>query len=181
MPIVLAASNLVDVRPGLIFWTLVTFFLVAFLLRRVAWGPILRVVDEREKTIAASIESAKRERAEAERLLAEQKEAIQTARTEAAEMMRKNAEDVEKLRVDLVARARAEAEAQKTEALRDIQNEKVKAVNEVKGLAADLAIQIAEKLLNERLDGAKQKELASQYLTEVSRAAGAAGRPEPKV
>ena len=71
MPIVLAASNLVDVRPGLIFWTLVTFFLVALLLRRVAWGPILKVVDEREKSIAASIETAKRERAEAERLLDE--------------------------------------------------------------------------------------------------------------
>ena len=76
MPIVLAASNLVDVRPGLIFWTLVTFVLVALLLRRVAWGPILKVVDEREKAIAASIESAKRERAEAEQLLAEQKDAI---------------------------------------------------------------------------------------------------------
>ena len=107
MPIVLAASSLVDVRPGLIFWTLVTFILVALLLRRVAWGPILKVVDEREKTIAASIESAKRERAEAERLLAEQKEAIQKARAEAAEMMRRNTEDVEKLRTELVAKARA--------------------------------------------------------------------------
>src|SRR5215469_14500945 len=160
MPIVLAVSDLVAVRPGLIFWTLVTFILVALLLRRVAWGPILKVVDEREKTIAASIESAKRERAEAERLLAEQKEAIQKARAEAADMMRRNAEDVEKLRNDLVSKARAEAEAQKT-----------KAVNEVKNVAADLAIQIAEKLLNERLDASKQKELASQYLSEVSRTA----------
>ena len=47
MPIVLAASNLVDVRPGLIFWTLVTFVLVSLLLRRVAWGQIIKVVDER--------------------------------------------------------------------------------------------------------------------------------------
>src|SRR5690242_21565170 len=123
MPIVLAASNLVSVRPGLIFWTLVTFVLVALLLRRVAWGPILQVADEREKTIAASIESARRERAEAERLLAEQKEAIQKARAEAPDMMRRNAEDVEKLRNDLVSKARAEAEAQKTDALREIQNE----------------------------------------------------------
>ena len=132
MPIVLAVSDLVAVRPGLIFWTLVTFILVAVLLRRVAWGPILKVVDEREKSIAASIESAKRERAEAERLLAEQKEAIQKARAEAAEMMRRNAEDV-------------------------------------------------EKLLNERLDASKQKELASQYLSEVSRTAAGTSRPETKV
>lgn len=181
MPIVLAASSLVDVRPGLIFWTLVTFFLVALLLRRVAWGPILKVVDEREKAIAASIESAKRERAEAERLLAEQKDAIQKARAEGAEMMRRNAEDVEKLRNELISKARAEAEAQKTDALREIQNEKAKAVNDVKNIAAELAIQIAERLLNERLDATKQKELASQYLAEISRTAGAAPRPEPKV
>ena len=181
MPIVLAASSLVDVRPGLIFWTLITFFLVALLLRRVAWGPILKVVDEREKTIAASIESAKRERAEAERLLAEQKDAIQKARAEAAEMMRRNAEDVEKLRNDLVSKARAEAEAQKTDALREIQNEKTKAINDVKNVAADLAIQIAERLLNERLDAPKQKELANQYLAEVSRTAGGPTRPETTV
>ena len=181
MPIVLAVSDLVAVRPGLIFWTLVTFILVAVLLRRVAWGPILKVVDEREKSIAASIESAKRERAEAERLLAEQKEAIQKARAEAAEMMRRNAEDVEKLRKDLVSKARAEAEAQKTDALREIQNEKTKAVNEVKNVAAELAVQIAEKLLNRELDDKTQKELASQYLAEVSRTAGGTPRPETKV
>jgi F-type H+-transporting ATPase subunit b len=181
MPIVLAASSLVDVRPGLIFWTLVTFILVALLLRRVAWGPILKVVDEREKTIAASIESAKRERAEAERLLAEQKEAIQKARAEAAEMMRRNAEDVAKLRTELVAKARAEAEKQKHDALREIEAERVRAVNDVKNVAADLAIQITEKLLNKHLDDKTQKDLANQYLAEVSRTAGSAPRPEPKV
>ena len=181
MPIVLAASSLVDVRPGLIFWTLVTFFLVALLLRRVAWGPILKVVDEREKAIAASIESAKRERAEAERLLAEQKDAIQKARAEGAEMMRRNAEDVEKLRNELISKARAEAEAQKTDALREIQNEKAKAVNDVKNIAAELAIQIAERLLNERLDATKQKELASQDLAEISRTAGRSDRPVTRV
>jgi len=180
MPIVLAASNLVDVRPGLIFWTLITFFLVALLLRRVAWGPILKVVDEREKTIAASIESAKRERAEAERLLAEQKDAIQRARAEAADMMRRNAEDVERLRTELISKARAEAEAQKTDALREIENERVRAVNDVKRTAADLAIQITEKLLNRQLDDKTQKELANQYLSDISRVAGP-GRPEPKV
>ncbi|HVP62463.1 MAG TPA: F0F1 ATP synthase subunit B [Myxococcaceae bacterium] len=181
MPIVLAASNLVDVRPGLIFWTLVTFSLVALLLRRVAWGPILRVVDEREKSIAASIESAKRERAEAERLLAEQKDAIQKARAEAAEMMRKNAEDVEKLRKELVTKARAEAEAQKTDAIREIENERARAVNDVKNVAAALAIQITEKLLNKHLDAETQKDLANRYLAEVSHTAAGTGRPEPKV
>lgn len=181
MPIVLAVSDLVAVRPGLIFWTLITFVLVSLLLRRVAWGPILRVADEREKAIAASIESAKRERAEAERLLAEQKEAIQKARAETAEMMRRNAEDVEKLRNELVAKARAEAEKQKQDAIREIETERSRAVNDVKKVAADLAIQITEKLLNKQLDDKTQKDLANEYLAEVSRTAAGPARPEPKV
>jgi F-type H+-transporting ATPase subunit b len=176
MPIVLAA-NLVEVRPGLIFWTLITFFAVALLLRRIAWGPILNLVDQREKSIAEAIESARSERAQAEKLLAEQKETIQKARQEAAEMMRRNAEDVERLRTELVSKARAEAEAQKTEAVREIANERAKAVSEVKSLAADLAIQIAEKLLNERLDSQKQRELASEYLTEVGRVTSGGATP----
>jgi F-type H+-transporting ATPase subunit b len=179
MPLVLAAASFIEVRPGLIFWTLVTFFLVAALLRRVAWGPILNLVDQREKSITAAIESAKRERAEADKLLAQQKEAIQKARQEAAEMMRRNAEDVERLRGELVSKARAEAEAQKTQALREIENERIKAVAEVKSLSADLAIQIAEKLLNERLDGQKQRELASEYLAEVGRVAPGGATPRP--
>ena len=179
MPLLLAAAGLLDVRPGLIFWTLITFGVVAWVLRRVAWGPILKVVDQREKSIAAAIETARRERQEAEKLLAEQKDAIQKARSEAAEMMRRNADDVEKLRNELVSKARAEAEAQKTEALREIASERVKAVAEVKSLAADLAVQIAEKLLNERLDAPKQKELAAQYLADLGKTPSGA-RPTSK-
>lgn len=164
MPLLLAESGFLEVRPGLIFWTLVTFVLTAFILRRVAWGPIVARVEEREKTIQAALDAAKHERAEAEKLLGEQKAAITGARREAAEMVRKNAEDVERLRADLLNKARAQAEELKADAKRAIEDEKVKAVAEVKGVAADLAVQIAEKLLGEHLDAEKQRKLAQQYL-----------------
>ncbi len=167
LPVLLAADSFVSVRPGLIFWTLVTFLIAAVALRRIAWRPILALVDQREKGIANAIDSAKRERAEADKLLAEQKSAVVEARREAAEMLRRNHEDVEKLRADLVARARAEAEAMKADATRAIQDERAKAVAEVKSVAVDLAIQIADKLLRERLDPGKQRALVAEYLDEV--------------
>ena len=68
----LLAASLLEVRPGLIFWTIVTFILALVVLRWKAWGPILSLVEEREKQITGAIESAKKERAEAEKLLAEQ-------------------------------------------------------------------------------------------------------------
>src|ERR1700704_3696676 len=110
MNFLLLADPFTNVKPGLIIWTLITFIIVAFVLRRMAWGPILKAVDEREKAITGSIEAAKRERAEAEKLLGDQKTAIAGARAEAAEMMRKNQADMEKFREDLMAKSRKEAE-----------------------------------------------------------------------
>jgi F-type H+-transporting ATPase subunit b len=169
MPLLLAESGFLEVRPGLIFWTIVTFLCAAFVLRKVAWGPILARVEEREKTLQGALDAAKHERAEAEKLLSDQKAAIATARREAAEMVRKNAEDVERLRADLLSKARAQAEELKADAKRAIDDEKVKAVAEVKGVAADLAVQIAEKLLGEHLDADKQRKLAQQYVESLGK------------
>jgi F-type H+-transporting ATPase subunit b len=169
MPLLLAESGFLEVRPGLIFWTLVTFFCALYVLSRVAWRPILKRVEEREKTLQGALDAAKHERMEAEKLLGEQKAAIASARREAAEMVRKNAEDVDRLRADLLAKARAQAEELKADAKRSIEDEKVKAVAEVKGIAADLAVQIAEKLLGEHLDAEKQRKLAQQYLESLGK------------
>src|SRR6187549_3550318 len=121
-----SGGSLTDVQPGLIFWTLVTFIIVAFVLRRVAWAPLLDAVNEREKQIQSSIDAAKKERAEAEKLLAEQKTAIAAARAEAAEALRKTQSDMEKLREELLAKSRKEAEDQKADARKSIEAERVK-------------------------------------------------------
>jgi F-type H+-transporting ATPase subunit b len=164
LPSVLAASSFVEVRPGLIFWTIVTFVIVLIVLRAKAWGPILQLVEEREKQISNAIESAKRERAEAEKLLADQRTAIAEARREAAEMMRRNQADMEKFRDELMAKSRKEADELKLSARREIEEQKLKAIAEVRGMAVDLAMDVAGKLINERMDDSKQRALAEQFV-----------------
>ncbi len=168
-----------EIRPGLIFWTLVTFALLAIVLRAKAWKPILELVAEREKQINNAIESAKRERAEAEKLLAEQKTAIAEARREAAEMMRRYREEMDRFRDELLAKSRAETEQLKTEAERTIHEEQAKAVAEVKAMAVDLAIEIATKLIGEQLDESKQRKLAEQFLEQLPKQS--TGQPRPVV
>ncbi|MBI3184465.1 MAG: F0F1 ATP synthase subunit B [Myxococcales bacterium] len=172
MSFLVLASSLTSLRPGLIFWTLVTFILVALVLRAKAWKPILQLVEEREKQIAASIESAKRERAEAEKLLADQKAAAAEARREAAEMMRKNKEEVDRFREELIAKSRKEVEELKAQARRDIEDERKKAVAELRSEAVGLALQIAERLLDERMDEAKHRQLAEKFVAELPKANG---------
>lgn len=161
------ASSFTEIRPGLIFWTLVTFIIVAIILRRVAWGPILGLVEEREKQITNAIESAKRERAEAEKMLAEQKNAIAEARREAAEMLRRSQADMDKFRDQTMADAKKQADELTATARKQIQEEKAKAVAEVKAMAVDLAIEVAEKLIGEKLDDQKHRGLAEQFIQQL--------------
>lgn len=168
-PFVVLASSFTDVRPGLLIWTWITFIIVAVLLKRFAWGPMLKAITERETSIVSAIDSAKRERSEAEKLLAEQKTAIAQARQEAAEQVRKTQADMERFREELMGKARKEAEDLKVDARRIIEEERVRAVNDIKAEAVKLSIQVAEKLLGERLDDAKQQQLAQQFVTDLSR------------
>lgn len=163
LPSVLA-SSFVEVRPGLIFWTLVTFIILFFVLRAKAWGPILSLVEEREKQITNSIESAKRERAEAEKLLADQKTAIAEARRQAADDVRRNQQEMEKFRDELMAKSRKEAEELKASATREIEEQKSKAIAQVKAMAVDLGMDVAAKLINERMDDSKHRAIAEQFV-----------------
>src|SRR5512138_3770636 len=106
---VLAAGALTDINPGLTLWAAITFLVLLAVLSKFAWGPIVKMLDERANTIHEAIESAKKERAEAERMLAAQKDALARASREAAELAKKHQIEVEALRQDLTAKAKKEA------------------------------------------------------------------------
>ncbi len=160
-------ASILTVHPGLTFWTIVTFIVSLVVLRVTAWKPIVAMLDLREKTISESIEGAKRERLEAERLLAEQKTAIADARREAAELIRKNQADVEVARQNALAQAKADADALLVQARRSIDEERAKAVAEIRLAAVDLAIAAAGKLLEVNLDEQKQRKLAEDFLQKI--------------
>jgi F-type H+-transporting ATPase subunit b len=164
---VLAAGGLTQINPGLTLWAAITFLVLLVVLSRFAWGPIVKMLDEREKTIHEAIESAKKERAEAEKLLASQKASLAQATREAAELAKRNQDEVEKLRQELTAKARKEAEELVASARKQIIEEKTKAAAELKGMVADLAIEAAGKLVKASLDDKAQRALVEDYLKQL--------------
>ena len=143
VPSVLAVGGITDINVGLTVWTGITFLVLLFVLRRFAWGPIVSTLDERERTIREAIESARREREQAEKLLAEQKEGLARAQREAAELARKNQQEIEVIRQELTARARKEADDLLVDARRQIAEEVARARGELKAEVVDLAIDAA--------------------------------------
>ncbi len=166
VPPVLAAG-IMDLRPGLSIWTAITFLLLLVVLSKFAWGPIVKMLDERARTIRDAIEQAKRERAEAERMLGEQKASLAAAQREAAALAQRSKQEVEALRADLTARARKEADELVASARRQIQEEKAKALGELRGQVADLAIDAARRLIQSSLDEKAQRALVEEYLAQL--------------
>jgi F-type H+-transporting ATPase subunit b len=164
---VLAAGGIADINPGLTLWTGITFIVLLVVLRKFAWGPIVGMLDERERTIRDAIEQTKKERLEAERLLADQKEAFARASREAAELAKRSQADIEAMRTELTARARKEADDLVAGARLQIQEEKAKAMSEIRAMAADLAVEGAKRLIQLNIDERKQKELVEEYLAQL--------------
>lgn len=165
----LLAAGLTDVNFALSFWTFVTFALLILVLGKFAWGPILQMIETREKTIAEAIESAKRERAAAEQAAAEMKASLDRAREESAQLIRKNQQEVAAAKAELMAAAKKESEDLLQAARRTIDEEKRQAIAELRSQTVDLAIEAASRLLQMNMDEKKQKQLVEEYLEQLPR------------
>ncbi|GEJ57667.1 F0F1 ATP synthase subunit B [Anaeromyxobacter diazotrophicus] len=161
------AAGILDLNPGLTLWTAITFLVLIVVLGKFAWGPIVKMLDERERTIRDAIEQAKKERAEAEKMLAEQKASLAGAQREAQAMAQRSKAEVEALRTELTARARKEADDLVAQARQQIQDEKAKAVAELRGQVADLAIDAARRLIQSSLDEKSQRKLVEEYIAQL--------------
>jgi F-type H+-transporting ATPase subunit b len=164
---VLAAGSITDINPGLTLWTAITFLLLLGVLGRFAWGPIVRMLADRERNIREAIEAAKKERGEAEKLLADQKSALARAQREAAELAKRNQQEVESLRQELTARARKEADELVAAARQQIAEETAKARAQLRSEVADLAIEAAARLVKASLDDRSQRQLVEEYIAQL--------------
>ncbi len=163
----LLAAGLTDGNFALSFWTAVTFAILIFVLGKFAWGPILQMMETREKTISEAIESAKKERAAAEAASAEMKASLEKAREESAQMIRKNQAEVAAAKVELMAAARKESDDLLQAARRTIQEEKRQALAELRSQAVDMAIEAANRLVSMNMDEKKQKQLVEEYINQL--------------
>jgi F-type H+-transporting ATPase subunit b len=163
----LLSAGLTDVNFALSFWTAVTFIILLFVLGKFAWGPILQMIETREKTIFEAIESAKRERAAAEAASAEMKAALAKAREESAQLIRKNQQEVAAAKAELMAAAKKESDDLLQAARKTIQEEKRQAIAELRAQAVDLAIEAANRLVQMNMDEKKQKQLVEEYISQL--------------
>jgi len=159
---------LVEITPGLIIWTIVTFLVLAGTLRLVAWKPILDILDQREKTIREALDSARRAKEEADATMAKHSEMIGKARLEMADIIEKAQRDAEQRRAEILARAHGEAEAKAKQFAEDLERQKRAAINDIRAEAVDLVLAASSRLVSEKLDDEKHRGLVRDYIKDLS-------------
>jgi len=171
-PLVLAAAEgggggLLSVETTLLWSTIVLFVVFAWVLRRFAWGPLLKVIDDREKGIREQVAAAEGAAAEAKAVLVQHQEMLRGASREREEILVKTIKESDGLRTDLVAKARAEAEAMLARARDQIQRDKDAAVAELRNQVAEIAVAAAAKIVTSSLTPEVQRKLADDYIASL--------------
>ncbi len=165
--------GLMSPNPGLMIWTLVIFGLLFFVLKRFAFPPIIGAVEARERALEEAIEGAKRDRAEAARLLAEQQAALDATRAEAQQLIGQARQAAERTRADLLEQTRVQQQELLERARRDIDAERLRAIADLRREAVDLALAGATKVIGRNLDEQSNRRLVEDFLATVPPAAGA--------
>lgn len=145
----------------------IAFIILYALLKRYAFGPLFSIMEKRQQMVEEQISTAEKNRAESEKLLAEQKAAIQQAKKEAYDIIEQARISSTKEADSLLAKAKEDAERLKQDALKDIEAEKNKAVIALRSQVSALSVLIASKIIEKQVDEKSQQTLVDQYLKKV--------------
>jgi len=152
---------------GTVIWASIAFIVVLLLLRRLAWGPILQALADREESIANALNEAEQARLEMASLTDENERLLKEARVERDGILKEARETATQLIAEARAKAREEAERDLANAREAIAVERKAAVAELKAAVADLSIDIAERVLRQQLErNEAQQQLVNKLIDE---------------
>jgi F-type H+-transporting ATPase subunit b len=160
----LASNALIQVTPGLMIWTIIAFLITLFVLKRYAFGPIQKMLDERREQIRRSIEEADNARDEARRLLEEHRALIGQARSDAEGILA----EARKTRESMEQRMRDETEAERQRRLeetrREIEAETQRSLERIRSEVADLTLEATSIVVGKKLDADRDRELIADAI-----------------
>jgi F-type H+-transporting ATPase subunit b len=151
---------------GLFFWTLLCFLIVLFILKKFAWGPIVKTLHERESGIADSIAAAEKVKEEMKQMQAQNETLLIQAREERTLMLKEAKETKDKIISEAKEQAKAEAGKIMDDTRLQIERQKNAAMTEVKNEIGKLAVEVAEKILRKQLAGQEAQQGYVQMLAE---------------
>lgn len=164
-----AGGGILSFNTGFAIWVLISMLVFLFIMGKYAVPPILKALNDREKRIKDSLESAEKAIAKAERISEDNKKALKEAEIKAQKIRKEALEEAEVLRTNKIDKAKKEASKLLEDARKTIDKEKKQALSELRDEVAELAVKSASMIIEAELDQKKNKKLVDKFIGDLSK------------
>ncbi len=146
---------------------IINFAILFFLLKKFLLKPILGLLEARRQKIEKSLKDAERIEKELTEIKEKREDILKNANQKAEEILGEAKEIAESRKTEIINATKKESEKILEEAKISIEREKQKLVDEARGDIAELVILATEKIVKEKLDEEKDRELVKEVLTKI--------------
>ena len=157
----------VSVFSSMIFWSVISFAILFFVLKKFAFPPIMAALDDREKKIRGDIEESEKLKQDVEKIKTDLEDKLKAAHSKAETIVQLAHDEARKLQEKTVQETETKVKQAQREAEQEIQNSRNKLLQEIRSYTAALTISSAEKFLKKSLGDADKKRLADESIDQV--------------
>jgi len=161
-------NPLVQPDPGLYIWTIIVFLVLAFLLMKFAWKPLLAMLEKREDNIKKALVDAEKARNELANVKEDTEKLLNEARTESQAIVAAGKKNAKRMQEEIVDKAQSKSDALLADAKKQIQLEKDRAITDVRAEVVNLSMQVAEKLIKKNLSEEDNLKLINESLSSIN-------------
>lgn len=161
-------NPLVQVDPGLYIWTIIVFLVLAFLLMKFAWKPLLAMLEKREDNIRHALLDAEKARDELVNVKEDTEKLLSEARIESQAIVAAGKKNAERMKDKIVEEAQSKSDALLADVKKQIHIEKDRAIADVKAEVVNLSMEIAQKLIKKNLTKEDNLKLINESLSSIN-------------
>lgn len=145
----------------------VNFLIAVWVIKRYAYKPIMKAIEDRQKQISDSLDNAEKTRLDVEVLRNEYQQQLNEARKDAGDIVEKARKAADDARNEIMAKSKEDATRILRQAQEEISREKDAALAEIKNQVAELSVLVAEKIIGRTLDAQAHADLVDDSIREV--------------
>ncbi len=157
-------GGITEFRADHALFTLIVFGILLLVLAKFAWGPITKALESREKQVADNIARAEELRKQAETDLSQYRQKLAQAQDEVRGLLEEARRDGEHTRQQMIAKTEADLLIVRDRQVREIETAKAQALKELAERSADLAIDLAGRIVHKQLSRGEHSQLIDEAL-----------------
>ncbi|KPJ61280.1 MAG: hypothetical protein AMJ46_03060 [Latescibacteria bacterium DG_63] len=154
---------------GQIVTQILGFIIVLWIMKRFAWKPLLRILEERSRRVESELSGAEKQRVDMEALRRQYEERLKDIDAEARAKLQEAVRNAQRIASEIKEDARGEVKQMLGRARDEIERDRAEALIQLRSEVVDIAIRASEKVLRESMDTAKHRKIVADFIKDLDR------------